>query len=134
MRIEKHFAYWQSNSDNYQNTLRLPLIFPPNVRVVLSATVAGSEKFITVQDSRGRDNILPKRTTVDLLDSDKKPRIIIEMERRKWSYMYVNPLEQVRLTPTSSQSSNVMTTLVPIEPVQNRYSIIHTKERPDRYI
>ena len=79
----------------------LPLTFPPNVRVVLSATIPGVEKFIpnveqsTESSNKRRDSVATNiRIAYDTNDlDDKKPRIIIELERRKWLHLYVKPLE-----------------------------------------
>ena len=51
----------------------LPLEFPPNVRIVLSATSASST------DS-----------------SSKKSHVIAELERRKWQMVHLKPLGKVR--------------------------------------
>ena len=64
----------------------LPLTFPPNVRVVLSATVAGADKFLSLNGNAGQGGGDEQKANSQAMigDSgdDKKPRIIIELERR----------------------------------------------------
>lgn len=79
-----------SNEEGEEAALNwLPLTLPPNVRVVMSATLSGVEKFLNVQSSDPA-----KRLDVLDADDDKKPRIVIELERRKWLHLYIQPLEQ----------------------------------------
>lgn len=53
----------------------LPLVLPPNVRVILSATVH------TVQDGEPNEHSLPKQ-----------PRVLLELERRRWQQITLAPL------------------------------------------
>ena len=86
----------------------LPLTLPPNVRVVLSATIVGAEKYLSGvkqdESTTNRDlnsdghtdpNSENKIKNDDLRNNDeKRPRIIIEMGRRNWIHTFVNPLNK----------------------------------------
>ena len=57
----------------------LPLVFPPNVRVILSASMSSSQVSSDASPSPGGTGI-----TVLTDSSPKKPRILVELDRRHW--------------------------------------------------
>ena len=87
----------------------LPLTLPSNVRVVLSATIVGAEKYVSaigldrrinsnkdlsIESQPGTNCENNAKNGGSYVENDRKPRIIIEMERRNWIYMFVNPLDK----------------------------------------